>query len=105
MLASIENGDFCHTMIRHDVTLYAVRYREKGKPERWEWHTRDAYCLKALELLCDDLCRPLRIENRGGSWRAVASGQHGQADVTAVAESMEDACTKVLGQLDSFWRR
>jgi hypothetical protein len=98
------------TLIRHEAILYPVRYREPGRPERVEWLPTEAYCLRALEHLCDHLCRSLRLEHRGGAWRIIASGQHGQEDICSTTHkreggTLQSACEDVLGQLDPLWKR
>lgn len=110
---AIYENDYCANVLLHDhsATVYGVRYREPGKPERVEWLTREAYCLRAVELLCDSLCRPLRLETRGGKWRIIASGQHGQRDIFSRVHkegetaTLQMACEDVLAQLDPLWKQ
>lgn len=95
-----------HLITQH-VTVYAVRY---ANPDRIEWLTREAYCLRALELLCETLKAErgpavcLRIRRSYKIYTVSVVLDPDQVGPGAAAKTLEDACTSVLGELDPLWR-
>lgn len=93
------------------LMLYGVLYREPG-PLREplgkyfvEWLPREAYCHRALQLLCETLHLEIMTNfdpmnfSGFGQWQVVvnASEHYGK--------TLEDACTLALGKLDPLWKR
>lgn len=102
---ALEANDICVSRTGHYETMYAVRYRKPGESERWEWLTREAYCLRALQLLCVTLCRPLQCDFRGVAWRVIIHPQMGEAAVVKRGGTLEEASTDALAEFDPLWRR
>lgn len=101
-----EAGDYCPEQVvhTHHATVYMVRHHD---PAQCEWLTREAYCLRALEILS----RTITTTGRGlnlrydGKWKVYVEKEAHQLAITAVDVTLEDAVTAVLAQLDPLWKR
>lgn len=98
---AIEADDYARCLATTAGEFYCIQFRN---PDRSEWVSREEYCVKALQFLCDKLCRVLHLRFRG-NWRVIAEGQHGQKDVIESGDTLEEAATRALGQLDPLWKR
>ncbi len=89
----------------HHVTVYAVKHTD---PAQWEWLTREAYCLRALQILSQRIVetgRGLRLAFTDGLWKGFVELRNDQIGPQAVGKTLEIVCTDILSQLDPLWRR
>lgn len=96
----VVDDDYTRSIDIYGVTFYEIRHTDRDKVQ---FVTQEEYCVKALQGFCLRMKHVIDMEF-GGYWRVrVRLGEGGV--IISQQDSLGDACTEVLGQLDPLWKR